>query len=172
MTHHFLKCVTPLILTKVTLTQNSIWSFNIGHYPGWPGEEDHQADQWLQRGEWGQGAHIRQTYEQEVAGKDTNIPLTRASITEWCIQVGFACACRTFTQLCRSSTLRGSTLRKRWRVVCCTGGISTLLWIGSALISKMVTECHHLSLTLETIRLSELTFFMCCLCTRWAARRF
>lgn len=148
------------------LTINEIWLFNTGQYPSWPGEEDHQANQWLQGGEWGQGAHIRQTYEQEVAGKDKIIPLTLWDLfpwLEWCIQFGVVCACRTCTQLCRSSTLRESTLRRRWRVACCTEGISTPLSIGSASILKMVTERHHSLgcqhyIALENIRLSKLCF--------------
>ncbi len=61
-------------------------------------------------------------------------------MTVCCIQVCLVCACRTCTQLCRSSTLRESTSRRRWRVVCCTEGISTLLSTGSASTLKMVIE--------------------------------
>lgn len=85
---------------------------------------------------------------------------------------GFVCRCRICTQLCRNSTSRESTLRRRWRVVCCMEGISTLLSTGSASTLKMVKEHQQLFTmspwghkTVNTVTL------LICLFTRGAARR-
>lgn len=46
----------------VDFHKGSFFFFFKGFYPSWAGEENHQADQWFQTGEWGQRAHFWQTY--------------------------------------------------------------------------------------------------------------
>lgn len=49
---------------------------------------------------------------------------------------------RICTQLCRGSTLKESTSRRRWRAVFCTEATFTLLSTGSASTLKMVTKLY------------------------------
>lgn len=70
--------------------------FNKGCYPSWPGEEDYQIDQWVQTGEWRQGAHIRKTYKQEVAGKYKTLwflPADSHWVLVFCIPAVFLLMC-------------------------------------------------------------------------------